>query len=401
MAENSTRFVSTGARGASCGGAQLQRRSLRRLTTLATPPRPRLARTAKVFFTYFGSAGLFAYDFEGKERWRHPLPAPRVEFGTGTSPILAGELLILVSDGDQGSFLLALDKHTGKQAWRTERTEFRPSFATPYVWRHDGMEELVVPGSIWLRAYNPKDGSERWSFTGTSRVANSTPCAGEGLLFSASWNIGADPGDRITLEPFSDFASAHDADKSESFSKEEIPAGRLRDRFSQLDINKDGRIARAEWDIMREMFDRAGNAVLALRPGGRGDITASHLAWKATRSLPYVCSPVCYEGRLYTVKDGGLASCYNAKTGRVLFQDERLDAPGDYYASLVAGGGKVIAISQKGVATVLAAGDTMKVLARNDLGAQVMATPALVGGQIYLRTVDALFAFGDPTARAQ
>ncbi len=347
-------------------------------------------------FVYFGSFGLIAYDWEGNSRWQVPLPAPMVEFGTGTSPILADGRVILVSDGDQGSYLLAVDKRTGRRAWRTERPEFRRSFSTPYLWQHDGIEEVVVPGSIWLRAYDPKDGSERWSYTGTSRVANSTPCAGEGLLFSASWNVGADPGDRITLEPYEDFARANDANHDGDFSRDEIPAGPLRERFSQMDINKDQRVTRQEWGIMREMFAKAGNAVLAIRPGGRSDITDTHLAWKSTRSLPYVCSPVCYQGRLYTVKSGGLASCYDARTGRVLYQDERLDAPGDYYASLVAGGDKVIAISQKGVATILAAGDSLKILARNAMGSEVMATPALVQGTLYIRTPDQLFAFGAP-----
>ncbi len=351
--------------------------------------------------SYFGSFGLLAYDLDGKELWQQPLPTPMVEFGTGTSPILAGDLAILISDADEGSCLLAYHRRSGKPAWRTERPEFRRSFASPFVWRHDGGEELVVAGSIWLRSYNLKDGSERWSFTGTSRVANSTPCAGDGLLFAASWNIGADPGDRITLEPYEQFAGEHDANKDGSFSKDEVPAGPLRDRFSQMDINKDGRITRGEWDIMRDMFARAGNAVLALRAGGKRDITTSHLAWKSTRSLPYVCSPVWHEGRLYTVKSGGLASCYDAKTGRALYQDERLDAAGDYYASLVAGEGKVIAISQKGVATVLAAGDALKILARNDLGEQVMATPAIVEGNLYVRTAGHLFAFGEAGAKSK
>jgi outer membrane protein assembly factor BamB len=317
-----------------------------------------------------------------------------VEFGTGTSPILAGDRLILVSDGDQDSYLLALDKRTGQRLWRTERPEFRRGFSTPYVWRHDKTEELIVPGSIWLRSYDLKDGAERWSYTGTSRVPNSSPCSGNGLLFCASWNIGADPGDRINLEAYEDFARAHDADHDGQFSREEVPVGPLRDRFTQMDINKDGRITQKEWGTMREMFARAGNAVLALRPGGRGDITTSHLAWKAIRSLPYVSSPVCYQGRLYTIKNGGLASCYEAATGQALYQDERLNAPGDYYASLVAGGGRIVAISQKGTATVLAAGDKLAVLGQNELGAEVMATPALVEGNLYVRTADQLWAFG-------
>lgn len=345
-------------------------------------------------FAYFGSVGLLSYDYEGKEQWKHPLPPPMVEFGTGTSPVLAGNLLILVSDQDQGSYLLAVNKSTGKQVWRTERSEFRRGFSTPFLWRHDGEEELVVPGSIWLRSYNLKDGSERWSFAGTSRVANSSPTAGDGLLFSASWNIGSDPGERISMEPFDQFASANDRDKNGRLTREEIPAGPIRDRFSQMDLNKDGDVTPAEWQLMSEMFVKAGNAVLAIRPGGKGDITTSHLAWKSIRSLPYVCSPVYYRGRLYTVKNGGLASCYDAKTGHAFYQDERLDAGGDYYASLIAGDGKIYAASQKGIVVVWEAGDQLKILARNDLNEQVMATPAMVDGRLYIRTESHLYAFG-------
>ena len=345
-------------------------------------------------FAYFGSFGLLAYDVAGRERWRFPIPTPMTEFGAGTSPILTGNLIILVCDQDQGSFLLALDKYTGRQVWRTERPEFRRSFSTPFVWRHEGDEELVVPGSIWLRSYNVSDGKERWSYSGTSRVANSSPTAGDGLLFSVSWNIGSDPGDRITMEPFADFAKTHDKDKDEKLTRDEIPAGPIRDRFSQMDVNKDGFVTPAEWQMMAEMFAKAGNAVLAIRPGGKGDITSTHLAWKSTRSLPYVCSPVHYQGRLYTVKNGGLASCYNAKTGQPHYQDERLGAGGDYYASLVAAGGRIYAASQQGVVVVWKADDTLKILARNDLGEQIMATPAIANGTIFVRTAGHLYAFG-------
>jgi outer membrane protein assembly factor BamB len=345
-------------------------------------------------FVYFGSFGLLAYDAEGKEQWRFAIPTPMVEFGAGTSPILAGNLLILDCDQDQGSFLLALDKYTGKQVWRTERPEFRRGFSSPFVWQHDGKEELVVPGSIWLRSYNLSDGKERWSYSGTSRVANSTPTAGDGLLFSASWNVGGDPSDRITMEPFADFAKANDKDKDGKLTQAEIPAGPIRERFSQMDLNKDGIVTPTEWQLMAEMFAKAGNAVLAIRSGGKGDITATHLAWKATRSLPYVCSPVYYQGRLYTVKNGGLASCYEAKTGKPLYQDERLGATGDYYASLIAAGGRIYAASQQGVVTTWEAGDQLKILARNDVGEQVMATPAAVGNVLYVRTAGHLYAFG-------
>ena len=81
-----------------------------------------------------------------------------MEFGTSASPILAGDLVILVCDQDEGSYLLAVHKRTGEIAWRVERPLFRRSFSTPMLWHHDGVEELVVPGSIWLKGYRPKDG---------------------------------------------------------------------------------------------------------------------------------------------------------------------------------------------------------------------------------------------------
>ena len=344
-------------------------------------------------YVYFGSCGLLAYDLEGKERWRRLLPQPVVEFGTGTSPILAGDLLILVRDQDEGSHLLALDKHTGKTAWRIERPEFRRGFATPFLWQHDGEEELIVPGSIWLKSYNVQDGSERWTYSGTSRVPCSSPTAGDGLLFSASWNIGGDEGARVTMEPFAEFARDHDRNKDGRLTPDEIPDGPVKERYSLMDLNKDQAVSPAEWASMAEMFARTRNALLAIRPGGQGDITSTHLAWKVTRGLPYVCSPLYYRGRVYTVKNGGLVSCYDARTGKPHFQEERLGAVGDYYASLVGADGKVYAASQNGVVTVFEAGDSLHVLAQNKLGEQIFATPAVVEGKLYLRTTGHLYAF--------
>src|SRR3989441_11627758 len=107
----------------------------------------------------------------------------------------------------------------------------------------------------------------------------------------------------------------------------------------------------------RTCFAKAGNALFAIRPGGKGDITKTHVAWKVTRSLPYVSSPLFYEGKVYTIKNGGLASCYDAKTGKPFYQDERVGAPGDYYSSAVAANGKIYLASQPGLMLVLAAGE--------------------------------------------
>jgi outer membrane protein assembly factor BamB len=361
---------------------------------IGSPASPTPATDGERVFVYFGSLGLIAYDFSGRELWRKPLPIPMIEFGTGTSPVLAGDFVLLLCDQDLSSFLMAVDRRTGQTVWKTERPEFRRSFSTPYLWQHDGVDEVVVTGTVWLKAYDLKDGKERWKMRGLARVANASPTSGDGLLFASSWNIGADGRDRLSLPSWSAFTSENDQDKNGKLTKEEFPAGPIRDRFTQIDLEKDGFVTEDEWHISEEIFAKAENAVFAVRPGGRGDVTESHLAWKQTRGLPYVPSPLFYEGRVYVIKNGGMASCYEAKTGRVLYQEERLGALGDYYASPVAGDGKVYYASQQGVVTVIKAGDIFHVLARNDLEEQIMATPALVEGNVYLRTANYLSAFG-------
>jgi len=361
----------------------------------ATPAASTPVTDGQRVYAYFGSFGLLAYEFDGAELWRQPLPAPMVEFGTGASPILADDLLILVCDQDLGSYLLAVQKQTGQTVWRKERPEFRRSFATPFVWRHDGVEELIVSGSIWLKSYNLKDGSERWTVSGTARVACASPSAGDGLLFSSSWNVGGDEGAKFTMQPFEEYARTHDLNKDGRLTLNEVSEEMIRSRFSQMDLNKDGQVTPEEWKSMAEMFARAENALLAIRPGGQGEIGGTHVAWKVTRSLPYVSSPLYHQGRVYTVKSGGLVSCYHAKTGKPFYQDERLGAVGDYYASSVAAGDKVIICSLSGVVNVLQAADTLTVLARNNLGETISATPAIVDGKIFLRTAKKLYCFGN------
>jgi outer membrane protein assembly factor BamB len=371
------------------------------MQSISGPASPTPATDGERVFAYFGSFGLMAYDFDGREIWRKPLPAPMVEFGTGSSPLLADDFLVLLCDQDLDSFLMAVDRRTGRTVWKTARPESRRGFSTPYLWRHDGVAEIVVTGTVWLKAYDLKDGHERWKMRGLARVANASPISGDGLLFASSWNIGADPRDHLTLPSWSAFIAEHDRDKSGKLNKDEFPKGPFLDRFTQIDLDKDGFVTPEEWRISEEIFTKAENAFFAVRPGGSGDITETHLAWKQTRGLPYVPSPLFYDGRVYVVKNGGMVSCYEAKTGRTLYQEERLGALGDYYASPVAADGKVYFASQQGVVSVIKAGDVFHVLARNELGEQTMATPAIVDGTIYIRTSGYLSAFGDrPKAEA-
>ena len=195
---------------------------------------------------------------------------------------------------------------------------------------------------------------------------------------------------------FAEVVGEYDKNKDGKFSLDELPKGPIRERFTQIDVNKDQLVTPQEWNDMADAFAKAENAVLGIRSGGQGDITRTHLAWKQTRSLPYVSSPLYYQGRLHTVKNGGLASAYDAKTGKVLYQDERLGGTGDYYSSAVAADGRVYVASQKGMVVVFEAADYLNVVARNDLREDVMATPAIAGNRIYYRTAGSLYAFGQP-----
>ena len=135
--------------------------------------------------------------------------------------------------------------------------------------------------------------------------------------------------------------------------------------------------------------------LLAVKPGGKGELSTNYVAWKQTRGLPYVPSPLHYRGRVYLVKDGGMVSSFNARTGQVHYQQERIDAIGNYYASPVAADGRIYVASLNGRVSVLeAGGDLPKVLHRADFGERISGTPALIGNAIYLRTATALYAFG-------
>jgi len=369
------------------------------------------ATDGKRVYVYFGSYGLLCYDFAGKEQWKMPLPAPVTRFGTGASPIVAGDLVLCSCDCPPKPVLLAVEGSTGKPRWKKERLPFGEGYATPLVWTHAGAGEVIVHTSARLQAYRLKDGEETW-WVGIQSTACSTPVIGADRLFVATWAFGADPNDRVPLPTFDELLQKYDKDKDGKISQKEFPADlsilrradaadipgsdvKLIRFFSFIDENKDGHIDRNEWAKVLEFTKKhVEHGVLAIKAGAKGDAGKTHVLWQEKKGIPEVPSPLYYRQRLYLVRDGGVVSCLETKSGKLLYR-ERLDSAGAYFSSPVAGDGKVYAASVRGVVTVLAAGDVFRVLARNDLQDAIVATPALFDGKIYLRTKKHLYAFAE------
>ncbi len=346
----------------------------------------------KVVVSYFGSAGLVCHDFSGTELWQHPLSVAVTSgnFGSGTSPIIVGDRVILCRDLAKGSSILALHKRTGKVLWETLRPEAPTSYGSPILWKHGGMEEIVMAGALTMKGYDVKTGAERWVVRGLPSYTCTTPVVGDGLLFFAGWSPGKSdspwPSWESTVE-------REDKNKDGHISLEEFSMGPA--WFKAQDIDGNGKLEKADWDTIGGLMKRGENVLLAVKHGGHGDITDTHVAWKFTRGLPYVPSPLFYDRRVYLVRDGGMMSSFDAKTGKPFYSQERLNALGNYYASPVAADGKVFVASLDGVLSVVkAGGDKPEILSQVKFGERIAGTPALVDGVIYVRTASKLYAFG-------
>ncbi|MFN7768190.1 MAG: PQQ-binding-like beta-propeller repeat protein [Planctomycetaceae bacterium] len=355
---------------------------------------PTVAADGERVVSFFGSAGLFCHDPQGHLLWQIPLGPFKNDFGSGTSPLIVDDRVILCQDHDTDSFLMSVDKQTGRIVWRIDRGEFPRNYCTPTIWTVNGRKQIVVAATLRIVAYDFETGEEVWTVRGVARIVNMSPCVGaDGNLYVATWSPGAEANDRINTPPYDELAAESDQDKNGTLAKNELPDGPAKQRFSQIDRNKDGQISRDEYESMRRVFQQARNVVLAIKPGGRGDITKSHVLWEYTRVIPYCPSPVVYGDHLYLIKNGGILTVLDIHTGKAL-KEGRIEATGDYYSSPVAGDGKVYLLSQKGQLTVLAARDGWDELSRADFGEDAYATPALVDGRIYLRTANHLYCFG-------
>jgi outer membrane protein assembly factor BamB len=285
-------------------------------------------------YAYFGPKGLFCYDMDGKLLWKKDLGAYKMQmgWGTGSSPALDGDRLFVQCDNEEKSFLVALDKKCGMQLWRVDRDE-KSSWGTPFVWRNKERTELVAGGGKKVRSYDPATGKLLWDLGGMSGTFTTTPVADDERLYTGSSGM---PGTKSPL--------------------------------------------------------------VAVKAGASGDITLKEgessnagVVWCQNKVSPFVTSPLVYSGYVYVLDSRlGMVSCYDAKAGEPVYVKERL-APTGFTASPWAYDGKVFCLDQGGRTFVLKAGPKFEVLARNTLDETFAASPAVAGGDLFLRGVTCLY----------
>jgi outer membrane protein assembly factor BamB len=281
-------------------------------------------------YAYFGSEGIYAYDFDGKLLWKTEIGKIKtLGMGTATSPVLYQNLVILQADEDNGdaSFITALDAKTGKTVWKTKRTT-SVTWTTPALVPVGQGFELVAAGMEFIIGYDPATGAELWRTKGLESNTIATPLVGHGLVI--------------------------------------VSAG------------------------------YPTKKVIAIRPGGRGDVSATHVAWTYEKGTSYITSPILYGDYVYLISDAGLLTCLDAKTGALKYEGGRPPVPAKFVASPVAFGGNIYLTSQDGDTFVVKAGPVHEVLRTNEIDEPVYASLAPTQGRLLIRGQGHLFCIKAP-----
>jgi outer membrane protein assembly factor BamB len=342
---------------------------------------------------------------------------------------LHGDLLILTIDNDNNlpgsrlsrSKIIALNKSTGELVWQTFRPFHRSGWSTPTIWTHDDSQELVVLGNGRLRGYDVATGVMKWFVNGFSRETISRPITGDGFVYASASMIGGVPDEQPDPEAFWTAVMQFDANKDKKLQRDEmtgqfsfplrpeLPVGhpgyglplpvdkrrrkqRLDGMFARTDKNNDGFWTKDEFLSSISFNRRVKPNLVAVRPGGQGDVTESHVSWALHRNIPEIPSPVLLRDRIYLIRDGGVLSAIDARNGKVVYRN-RLKAAGHYRSSPVIANDHLYVISQQGVVSVVKTGDDFELVHRYDFQEQVSATPAIDASTFYIRTETRLFAF--------
>ena len=359
---------------------------------------------------YFGSYGLVCFDMNGHKQWEVRMPITKSFGGNATSPMIAGDRVILYRGNYVDHYLLAVDRNTGEELWKVPQGEkFTGEMACTSCPVVSG-NKLIVHTARSVQAFDISDGKQLW-MTKCATTATSTPVICGNDVIVAAWNKMGEPALRPPFPTFDQLIAQHDRDSDGFVSRSEFPklwifhrpegseapmnGGTV--RFEWADRDKDKLIAAGEWTVQvadLEKF-RAGyetHGLLAIPLDSEGIVAPENIRTLETQGIPEVPSPLCDGTYVYLIKNGGVLTCLNARTGERVYR-MRTPGRGTHYASPLIADGKLFTVSGDGQITVLTVGPEPEVLATNDMQDGVYASPAIVDGTIYVRTHAGLFAF--------
>ena len=372
-------------------GARVAATAHRKLDNRNGPAGPTPVTDGTNVYVFFADYGLLSCDMNGKERWHVPLGPFNNLYGMGASPVLVGDVVVLACDQNTDSFIIAVAQRDGRMRWKTPRPRSaqRPLDADPL---HTAGRADADPRARFV----PVDllrGQQReklWWVGGLSFEMKSTPVVnGDTLYINGFGTPQNQPGSHPTIEPWTEIARQC-ADSSGKVMLAKLPNPNAR---SWVDLDANGEITSGEWDYYKAAM-ASDNGLLAIKLGGRGDMTETNVRWKYHKSVPQLPSPLLYHNVLYMVNDGGIVTALNPDTGAEMGQGRLKGAIDHYYASPVAGDGKIFMLSETGKVAVLPPGGSLEPVAVNDLGDDIYATPAISDGRIYMRTRGWLSALG-------
>ena len=358
-----------------------------------SPASPSAVTDGTNVYAFFTDFGLISYGPDGNERWRQPLGPFNNPFGMGASPVLADGKLIQVCDSESGSFIVAVDPKDGRIAWRKERPDMTRGFSTPLIYEPDnGRSQALVAGSYQLIAYDVESGDEVWWVRGLTWQVKPTPVMNKDTIYILGWAGGADTGQQETVIAFEEVLKTWDTNRDGKITANEAIDPKMSESFKQIDLDTDGAIGKRDWEKYRSRR-AAQNSLMAVRLGGKGDMTDKNVLWRYTKSLPNAPSPLLYQGVLYLMKEGGIFTSINPADGTAIKQGRLPGALDQYFSSPVGADGKIYVASEAGHVAVVKAGGDWELLNVNDMDDECYATPAVVDGVIYLRTRSAMYCF--------
>ena len=380
---------------------EVPRSRVGRLQLVNGPASPSPVTDGSNVYVFFQEFGLVSYDGAGKERWKLPLGPFNMFYGFGASPILVDDKVVLPVDQDSpSSYLIAVDKNSGRVRWKVDRPVVISGYSTPIIYQpKQGPKQIVIPESFQLSAYSVEDGKRVWWVRGLACEMKSIASHDAEYLYINGWGFPQNQaGQQVKTIPFEEGLKRYDKNGDGQIAKSEISGTETMDKmlsgaFEAFDTDRDEKLNAKDWEVFRAMM-ASENGLLAIKLGGQGDQTATAIRWRYQKPVPQVPSTLLYKGVLYMINDSGILISFDPATGNVIKQGRLHGAIDKYFSSPVAADDKVFLIGEGGEVSVLKAAGDWEVLAVNELDDECFATPAIADGRIYIRTRSALYCFG-------